>query len=1072
MKSRLSVCCLDSRFLAVSVSFLCAASAGADVLTWDNGGADLLWNTTSLNWTGLTWPSSGTDNDAIFGAAGVGVIEVDAGGILANDLTFNTAGYTIAGPGTLTLNGASNVITTAQAAIVSANLAGSSGLTKAGIERLTLSGNNSSLSGTLTINDVAASNNHGVWVTSASALGGITTVDINGTTASGGHFRLAGTGIAVPSTVSFNLFGQGGNSAPTGTLVGGGTGINSIAGSVTLNTNGTRISNSGATRLDLTGAITQNYTSASGHNILFRFADNEGIRLTNTSNSWSVNTINSQGILWAEPGALPITTNLQIAGSADGIFQTSGVLNRAVGNAANQIQWAYVQGGSRAGGLSARGGDLVVDLGGSGADLAFNNFSATNGTRTSGSNIITAINTANLVTGMTVSGTGIPANATITAIGTNTITLSANATSAGTNAVTSSQNSPGRINMNTLILNGAHADSRLTLVNPLDLNGFNRTVRVDASVAELAGGVKNSGAGTAILTKTNGGTLVSVAGITGNVGLTTNGGTTEISGAGENSYTGGVTVNNGNLLIKRSDGLGTTAGGTTTGGGTNQGSVQFDASGGDLSIAENITLGMRASVTNGSFSSMKPNIQNLDGSTTLNGLLNGITGGAVTKISSDGGLLNLAGEYRQSGASPTASTRIGHLQGSGAGEISGTITQAAGITHRIDKMGTGTWTISGTNNTFSGGVRIVEGVLAVQQFGDGGTTSGLGAAPATADSIHLNGGTLRHTGIAQSSDRLFTIGPVGGTLDASGSGTLNLSNTGAAITSNGGGTDIQFSFGSGATTIGTNDTSRLAIGMELSVLAGFAPGTKITGINHSAGLLTIDLPTTAASNTLSGTASGVIDRTLTLTGTNMGANTLSATLADAANGGKLGIAKTGAGTWTLTGDHTYSGATTISAGSLYINGTLANSEVVVNGGTLGGSSSSLGGGITVGINGTLAPGNSIGTLNASAVTLAGTYEVEYGTATIDLLNVIGSLDLTGSSVSFVNLFGALDGTSDYVFATYGSLTGTFSSGAAPAGYLIDYTFGGNNIALVPIPEPTSGLLGVLGAFALLRRRRA
>jgi fibronectin-binding autotransporter adhesin len=1073
MKYRRLIGLADVRLISLLACLVGSAGVHAATFTWD-GSTSFSWDTVSENWTtpGVFWPGTGTDNDAVFGGTGVGTILVDAGGIVANDLTFNTAGYTIDGPGVLTLNGATNVITAAQAATMNAGLAGSNGFTKAGVQRLTLSGDNSGLSGILTIDEVAGTNNNGVWISSAGALGGITTVNVGGTATTGGHFRLQGTGgITLSSSVSINLFGQGGNSAPTGTLVGGGTGINTVAGGVTINTNGVRISNSGATRLDITGAITQPYASSPTDQILFRFGDNEGIRLTNTSNSWSVRTVISQGTLWAEPGALPATTNLQVAASSDGIFQTSGTFDRAVGNAANEVQWAYIQNGSRAGGLSARGGDLTVNLGGGGGDLSFNNFANPNGTRTLNSNTITAINTSNLAVGMVVSGTGIPSNTTITVIGSNTITLSANATAAGTSALTISQNSPNRITMNTLILNGAQADSKLTLVNPLDLNGFGRTVRVDANVTELAGGLKNTGTGNAVMTKTNGGTLLITGGISGAVGLTTNGGTTEISGTGVNTFTGGVSVNGGNLLIKRSDGLGTTAGGTSVGGGTNQGSLQFDAAAGDLSLGDAITLSMRASVVANSSSPMKPNIQNLAGNTTLSGLINGVTGGAVTKIASDGGLLELSGEYRQSGASPTVSTRIGHLQGSGNGLISGTITQATGITHRMDKMGSGTWTLSGSANTFSGGVRVLQGVLALPSFGNGGLAGGLGAAASAADSIHLNGGTLRYTGAGESSDRLFTIGPVGGVLDASGSGALNLTNAGALVTSNGGGADIQFSFASGATTIATNDTSRLAIGMELSGLAGFAAGTKVTAIDHEAGLLTIDLPTTAASAVTVGTAAGVFDRTLSLTGSNTGDNTLGASMSDSANGGKLSVSKQGSGTWVLTGNHTYSGDTLVSSGTLYINGALANSQVMVTGGKLGGSSPNLGGGVTVASGAVLAPGNSIGTLTASAVSLGGTLEVEYGTALIDLVQVAGLLDLNGSAVSFVDLAGALDGTSNYVFATYGSLSGVFGSGAAPSGYQIDYGFGGNSIALVPIPEPAAILLGAISSLTLLRRRR-
>jgi fibronectin-binding autotransporter adhesin len=1019
---------------------------------WD-GQNGFAWNTTTQNWgPTIFWPATGTDNDAIFGTTGVGIVAVDAAGISANDLTFGIAGYEIAGPGVLTLNGSPNIITASGATIVSANLAGTSGLTKAGTQRLTLTGNNSGLSGTLTVNDEPATNNNGVWPTSLESLGGITTVNINGTGGTGGHIRLSGTGIAVPATVAFNLFGQGGNSAPAGTLIGGGTGVNSIAGPITLNTNGTRISNSGATRFDITGPITQAYTSLASDGILFRFADNEGIHLTNTGNSWTVNTINSQGILWAEPGALPTTTNLLLAGSGDGVFQTSGTFDRAVGNGANQVLWQTVQNGARTGGLSARGGDLTVNLGGAAADLKFYPFSSTNGTRSTTTNptIITAINTANLVVGMAVSGTGIPANATITAVGANTITLSAAVTSAGTNAVVSSQGSPTTVNMNGLLLNVGSADSKLTLVNPLDLNGAGRTLRVDTNTVELTGGVKNTGAGTAVLTKTNGGTLLLTSGVTGATGITTNGGIVEVSGSGANTYTGGVNVNGGNLLIKRSDGLGTTAGGTTSAGGSNQGILQFDATGGDLSIPENITLGMRSSLVANSASSMKPNINNLAGNTELTGLVNGVTGGAVTKISSDGGLLTISAELRQSGASPIASSRFTNLQGSGNGLISGLITQAANITHRLDKMGIGSWKFTNPGNTFSGGVRVLEGTLEVTGIGDGAAASAvLGTATNLAANIQINGGALKYSGAGESSDRLFTIGAAGATIDASGAGALVLSNTGAVATADGGGTGIQYSFATAATTVASNDTTLLHTGMEIGGVAGLEAGTKITAINHSTGLLTIDIPTTAAAIvTNTGTASGISDRTLTLTGTNIAANELAAALSDATNGGKLAVTKSGAGSWVLSGaTSNHSGPTTVNEGTLRINGSLTASPVTVAATATLGGNATLGSTLTAA--GTVAPGNSTGTLAAGNTTLTGTYACELDGTAKDLLAVTGDLNITGATLAVSVLGGGATETS-YVIASYtGSLTGTFNvSPALPAGYSLDYDATNKQIKLV------------------------
>src|SRR5438132_3071386 len=55
-------------------------------------------------------------------------------------------------------------------------------------------------------------------------------------------------------------------------------------------------------------------------------------------------------------------------------------------------------------------------------------------------------------------------------------------------------------------------------------------------------------------------------------------------------------------------------------------------------------------------------------------------------------------------------------------------------------------------------------------------------------------------------------------------------------------------------------------------------------------------------------------RTLTLTGTNTGNNTLAAIIGD--NSGATSLTKSGAGTWILSGANTYTGLTTVSAGIL------------------------------------------------------------------------------------------------------------------------------------------------------------
>lgn len=1046
MKPRL----FPSPIASLCLSFAFGQSLSAAVYNWDNGSADLQWNTTSSNWTGSMWPASGSDNDAVFGATGVGTVQIDTAGVSVNDLTFSTAGYTLAGPGILTLSDTTNVITNTAASTISANLAGTSGFTKAGAQTLTLSGNNSGLSGTITLDNVINTNGAGIVFTSAAAAGGITNIVNNGTTTSGQFIRIAGTGVAMPSSLNYQLSGQGGNSAPAGTLVSAGTGVNSVAGAISIKSNGVRISNTGATRLDITGAITQGYTSAGSDSLSFRFADNEGVHLMNTANSWSVQTINGQGVLWFDPGTLPTTTNLVVAASNTGYIQTSGTFTRALGTAANQVQ--FTLSAARAMGFGARGGDLTLNFGGAGADISFD-------------------------------------------------------TAAGAAATA--------IRSNTFVLNNSTATHNLTLVNALNINGAARTIEANNNIVELTGGLKNSGA-TATLSKTGAGLMkvsgavtgpmtfansngstVFTGGVSGAVAFTASAGTTEISGAGANSFTGLVTVNGGNFLVKRSDGLGTTTGATNTGGGQNQGSLQFDATGGDISLADNITLGMRASLVANSFSSMKPNINNLAGNTTLSGLINGGTGGAVSKISSAGGTLTISGEYRQSGATPVASTRIGHLQGSGNGIISGTITQAANILHRVDKVGTGTWTFTGTANTFSGGIRIAEGTLAATNFGNGGVAGGLGAGSASASTIVINGGSLKYTGAGESSDRLFTIGASGATLDASGSGALNLTGTSSYITADGN-NNVQLSFASGATTFATNETTALTVGMVLDasvagvptpLATGIAAGTKIVSIDHTAGLITVDLPSTAASAVANANGSGVFDRTLTLTGTNTAQNVIAGSFQNAANGGKLGITKTGSGTWVLNGNHTYTGDTLVSAGTLLINGALGNTNVTVSASAIlgGGTATAAALGGNALIAGTLAPGNSPGTIDiAGNLDLASTATLNWelnpsnmtiGSGINDLVNVGGMITLDGTlNVSGVTSFSGVN-SGTWTLFTFSTVTDNgLTLGSLPtldSGYTWQYNTLSNSstLSIVAVPEISSSLLTLMSLPVLLRRRR-
>jgi fibronectin-binding autotransporter adhesin len=144
----------------ITVGLLASTSIlSAQTYTW-NGfttggatGASDIWDTVTANWTGAgtTWPSSGTANDAIFGGT-AGTVTIQAGGVTANKLTFDTTGYTISGAG-LTMNGTTPTFAIGSgSATISSLLSGSAGFTKSGAGTLLLDGGNNPISGTVNVN--------------------------------------------------------------------------------------------------------------------------------------------------------------------------------------------------------------------------------------------------------------------------------------------------------------------------------------------------------------------------------------------------------------------------------------------------------------------------------------------------------------------------------------------------------------------------------------------------------------------------------------------------------------------------------------------------------------------------------------------------------------------------------------------------------------------------------------------------------------------------------------------------------------------------------------------------------
>jgi fibronectin-binding autotransporter adhesin len=214
--------------------------------------------------------------------------------------------------------------------------------------------------------------------------------------------------------------------------------------------------------------------------------------------------------------------------------------------------------------------------------------------------------------------------------------------------------------------------------------------------------------------------------------------------------------------------------------------------------------------------------------------------------------------------------------------------------------------------------------LTVGSIANGGVASGLGSASSAASNLVLNGGTLQVNGAGGTSDRGFTIQPNGATLDSSGTGAVSFN--GAVVLA-----DAAPRAGTIESTtnrvIRMDDVSDLSVGMTvtgtglntgLTIVAILPPSFQNIGGTAGAAspwqIITSATPAAAVA-AVPDLTFGAQNRTLTLTGSNAGANAVGGALADSATG-KLAVRKTGTGTWNLTGANTFTGGIAVDAGCL------------------------------------------------------------------------------------------------------------------------------------------------------------
>lgn len=602
--------------------------------------------------------------------------------------------------------------------------------------------------------------------------------------------------------------------------------------------------------------------------------------------------------------------------------------------------------------------------------------------------------------------------------------------------------------------------------------------------------------------------------------------------AGGNSHFGVETIDMGNMHFATNDSLNVGGGLIKSRGG---------AVGVDTGVANNSTF----------IGSIDP--------TSTGGLMLAPSDSAATLDFSPGGNLDdvpnmtvappEGAPYTFTGSIVPANSKYG--LGGGTGTLTLPTAQLTGAGNKVEIRNGGTVQLLG-NNTYGGSTTIltqyhsthedqaagdaansadafhytkIAPTLVVNKLANGGQPSSIGNSTSDAANLFIQAGTLKYTGAGDSTDRLFTIGTGGATIDASGTGPLVFSNAGALARD-----DAEDRMGKlddpGLNPDGTprvpnvlydfGDTSDIIIGMTVSdpdqatvgvfppVPAAGAPnripaGTTVTGVSDdgtSLGISSTLPPVTKPTRIVFGT----VPRTLTLSATlASGANTLTPIISNSQPVGAepptaprapgiVNVAKTGPGTWILGGANNYTGTTTVQGGTLIVNGaqTGGGAYSVAAGATIGGGGT-LGGNLTV--HGTVDPG-AVGAL-AGTLSVTGNATMAFGSTTLieiggtgaaqfDQLNMTGTMFAGGTlDIDLLPGYAPTAGHSFDIF-DFTSASGSFAL-SLPAlggglGWVTSSLLTTGTISIVgglatAVPEPSAVALMGIGLIAVVRQRR-
>jgi len=628
---------------------------------------------------------------------------------------------------------------------------------------------------------------------------------------------------------------------------------------------------------------------------------------------------------------------------------------------------------------------------------------------------------------ITQSGTGLlkfTSNLTATGIGNKTLTLQGSTAGTGEiagiigNGPTTSITSLAKSGTGTWTLSGA--------------NTYSGTTTVNDGVLRMAGaGLLGNGSGA--LTLNNAGQL-DLNGTSQTVG--------NLNGSAATTITNNATGTTSTLTIGNANGTGTFSGLLTNGTGTfaltkiGTGTITLSGAnsygglttinGGILSITNPSALGTAAEgtvVAIGASLSLTGGITVAGESLTINGL----------GTNSQGALRNGAGDNTWAGAvllgtdSGTAGTGNAARIGSQAGNltISGVIQNGATGNVAIRNADSGGLVTFSGNNTYNGTTHLVVGALSVSSINSVATNAGLGTVHSASSNLGapttVANGTIHFATSAGAGELIYT---------------------------------------------GTGETTDRVINMAGTSAAGGAILTQSgTGLLKFTSALTV---------------TGTGAKTLTLRGSTAGSGELAGAIVNGV--GTISVAKSGTGTWTLSGANTYTGGTSVTGGTLIVsNGINLSSSLSVGNGTF-----------------RLGASNVIGDL--APVTLSVGGEIE----TNNFNDQAGVLIVTGDATISLNGTSVLQFADSSAAAWTGLLSITDWSGSETGGGLERLIFGSSSTGLtsdqlsrisflnpdgfaagtygaailangevVPtlIPEPSIALLALAGTGALVFRRR-